>query len=413
MSQPVNASTADDASSNNGPVLELAIRKQLKAFGLEAELSLDGSAGQVLVLFGPSGSGKTMTLKCLAGVTDPDAGFISIGGRTVFDSRQKLNVKLSQRRVGYLPQNYALFPHMSVAENIAFGLFDWEKKQARQRVNELLTLMRLEGLEKRRPRQLSGGQQQRVALARALAPRPSILLLDEPFSALDASIRAELRQNLALLSRNLHLPIVFITHDLEEAYMLADRVAVYDRGRVLQYNTREEIFYRPATQQVARLIGIRNLWEGRVLEVQPTSRRVLVHTTLCDIWAELPAATRLPASDSRVTVCLRPERLRLLRANVAGLNDQPTVLNSYPAQVTNEVARGSLYTLFLRLGQRENESNSTLAALVTEPATRPDLELEVTAREWAELKQDSAEDTSYLSKGWQVTISPAAVHLIF
>lgn len=369
-------------------LLELAVRKQLKSFSLEAEFQLD--EGQVLVLFGPSGSGKTVTLKTIAGIVQPDSGFISIAGRPVFDSRSGLNVRLQERRVGYLPQNYALFPHMSVAQNIAFGLFKWEKQQANQRVAELIELMQLTGLENRSPRQLSGGQQQRVAFARALAPQPDILLLDEPFSALDSSIRAELRQNLALLSRSLQLPVVFITHDLEEAYMLADRIAVYDKGRILQFGSREEVFYQPCTVQVARLVGIRNLWEGRVLEVVNQERRVRLRTTLFDLWAEIPPGRTMPELATRLTVCLRPERIRLLDA----LPAQPTP-NLLSVRLLGEVARGSLYTLLLGLGTSSQ----------SQPATA-DIEVEVTAQNYFELKKTSQEE-------FKLVIPAEAVHLIY
>lgn len=367
-------------------LLELVVRKQLKSFSLETELQLD--EGQVLVLFGPSGSGKTITLKTIAGIVEPDSGFISIAGRPVFDSRSGLNVRLQERRVGYLPQNYALFPHMSVAENIAFGLFKWEKSKATRRVAELVELMQLTGLENRSPRQLSGGQQQRVAFARALAPQPDILLLDEPFSALDSSIRAELRQNLALLSRSLQLPVVFITHDLEEAYMLADRIAVYDKGRILQFGSREEVFYQPSTVPVARLVGIRNLWEGRVLEVLSPERRALLRTTLFDIWAEIPVGRALPELENRLTVCLRPERITLL--NTIPAQPTPNLLN---VRLVGEVARGSLYTLLLGLG------NSSQAASA-------DIEVEVTAQNYFELKKTAQEE-------FKLAVPAEAVHLIY
>jgi molybdate transport system ATP-binding protein len=363
-------------------LLALAIKQQLKNFALDVALTLSGEDGNVLVLFGPSGSGKTLTLHAIAGITDPDSGFISIAGRTVFDSQAKLKVKLSDRKVGYLPQNYALFPHLTVFDNIAFGLFKWEKAAAVQRVQELLKLMQLEGFEKRYPRQLSGGQQQRVAFARALAPNPAILLLDEPFSALDAAIRTELRRNLALISREIKLPVVFITHDLEEAYMLADRIAVFDKGAVLQYGGRETVFYRPADKKVAHLVGIRNLWDGRILEANPPNRAVLVRTTLFDIWAEIPAGKPIPPTDSRVTVCVRPEQIRLVEAD--------TPVNSYKVKLRREMARGTLDTLFFSFGAN----------------LEPDLEVEITAQQRYNLNFAAKEE-------WQITIPPPLVHLLY
>jgi molybdate transport system ATP-binding protein len=366
-------------------LLNFSIKKQLKNFELNARLDLAGEDGNVLVLFGASGSGKTMTLKCLAGITDPDSGFISIAGRTVFDRENNLNIKLTERNVGYLPQNYALFPHLNVFDNIAFGLFKWVKTAANQRVKELLGLMQLEGFEKRFPRQLSGGQQQRVAFARALAPNPAILLLDEPFSALDAAIRVELRQNLARLSHRLQLPVVFITHDLEEAFMLADRIAVYDQGQILQYGKREEVFYQPTTPKVANLMGIRNLWEGRVLDVKLNERAVLVRTALFDIWAEISEDKFLPAPAARVTVCVRPEQI------VVNPETNPTI-NRYNVSFAGELARGTLYTLFFRFGANPNQV--------------PDLEVELTAQQRNHLLLNSP-------NAWTIALPRKAVHLIY
>ncbi|MBN9391686.1 MAG: ABC transporter ATP-binding protein [Chloroflexi bacterium] len=382
-------------------LLELAIRKQLSGFELEATLSLPANQGQVLVLFGPSGSGKTLTLRCIAGATDPDAGIISIGERVVFDSRSGLNIKLAERRVGYLPQNYGLFPHLSVADNIAFGLFKWEKRRVESRVQELINLMQLRGLEKRFPRQLSGGQQQRVAFARALAPDPAILLLDEPFSALDANIRAELRENLALLSRKLDLPVVFITHDLEEAYMLADRIAVYERGRVLQYGSREQIFYHPATREVARLVNIRNIWPGLVQGGVSGEGLVRVRTGFGSLLAKAPTGRELEAGSS-VTACLRPEQAILRPApetHPAG--------NAFRGRIVGEITRGSLYTLFFQV--RRDPADPQLLSL--EGTRHPgfnqpyDIELEVPARQYNELRKAGPENLL-------VEIEPEAVHLI-
>ncbi len=373
-------------------LLELAIRKKLKHFELEIELNLPAGEGHVVVLFGPSGSGKTMTLKCIAGVTEPDAGYIAIGGKPVYDSNRRVNLAIQQRRVGYLPQNYALFPHLTVAENISFGLLNHNKEQAAGRVSALTNQMKLNGLEKLHPRQLSGGQQQRVAFARALAPEPDILLLDEPFSALDAGIRAELRQNLAMLSRDLSVPVVFITHDLEEAYMLADRMAVIDRGKVLQYGPREEIFYRPASEQVARLIGIHNLWPGKVLEVAPEIRMALVRTNLLDIRAEIPGDRDLPQAGDSITVCVRPESIRL---NRAGMSEG---LNRFSGQVINVLDRGSLCTLHFVPGTAHD-----LPTVGSGPANL--LELEIPSQVYNGLRQLDGE-------GWQIEIPPDRVHLL-
>lgn len=381
-------------------LLALAILKKLKTFSLQSELVFTSEQGNVLVLFGPSGSGKSITLKCIAGITDPDRGFISIAGKPVFDSNTGLNTSLQKRNVGYVPQNYALFPHLTVVQNIAFGLFAWKKPQARQRVAELIKLIQLEGLEQRYPRELSGGQQQRVALARALAPKPDILLLDEPLSALDAVIRVELRQSLALFSRTLGIPVVFVTHDLEEAYIMADRIAVYDQGQVLQYGSREDIFYSPSSARVARLISLRNLYPGRILDLKPEQNLVLVRCGLFDIWVVAPLSGAVLQLGQMVTICLRPERVSVSES-VDPIAPTPTesaeeesleVLNQYAAKLVNVLARGSLYTLFVRLGPTVEAQNQAV-----------DMEIEVTIPQYARLR--GASDL-------QLGIAPAAAHLM-
>ncbi len=389
-------------------LLALAIRKKLTGFELKIEMSLAANQGQVLVLFGPSGSGKTMTLRCIAGATDPDAGVISIGERVVFDSRARLNVRLTDRRVGYLPQNYGLFPHLNVTDNIAFGLFKWEKRRVESRVEELVTLMQLQGLEKRFPRQLSGGQQQRVAFARALAPDPAILLLDEPFSALDANIRSELRDNLALLSRKLDLPVVFITHDLEEAYMLADRIAVYERGQVLQYGRRDDIFYRPATREVARLVNIRNVWPGQVQASGAGGSLVQVRTSFGSLWASHPEGESSLAAGSAVTVCLRPEQANLLRARVSPAGENPAgkpFVSRFRGKIVGEITSGSFFTLFFQVERGRGEFFN-LEGNAHPGVDQPyDIELAVPARQYHELKSAGSED-------FMVEIEPGAAHLI-
>src|SRR5215210_1570247 len=212
-------------------MLDLAIEKRLGAFHLRPSFAI---GRELLVLFGHSGSGKSLTLQAIAGLVRPDAGCIAIDGRAVFDAARGLDETPQRRGVGLVVQDYALFPHLSVRDNVAFGLDRLRPAERRARVAELVKLLELDGLEDRRPAQISGGQAQRVALARALAPRPRLLLLDEPFSALDSAIRVGLRRELARLKRELDLTIVFVTHDLREAFNLADRVAVYDHGHVLQ-----------------------------------------------------------------------------------------------------------------------------------------------------------------------------------
>ncbi|MGD8626551.1 MAG: ATP-binding cassette domain-containing protein, partial [Anaerolineae bacterium] len=195
-------------------MLLVDVRLRLAEFDIRARIEAERG---ITVLFGPSGSGKSLTLQCVAGLIRPDAGRIVVGERVVFDSESGVALPPQQRRVGYVPQDYALFPHMTVAGNVGFGLDGWPRGKARQAVEEMLALMGLGEMATRPPGELSGGQQQRIALARALVRQPQALLLDEPFAALDAPIRAQLRRLVRDLQRRFRLPTLFVTHDLSEA----------------------------------------------------------------------------------------------------------------------------------------------------------------------------------------------------
>ncbi len=219
-----------------------------------------------MALLGPSGSGKTTLLRVIAGLESAD----NADAQVLFHGENVGNRDVGERRIGFVFQHYALFRHMSVFENVAFGLRVRPRKsrpsrdEISDRVHELLRLVQLDGLAKRFPAQLSGGQRQRVALARALAAEPQVLLLDEPFGALDAQVRAELRRWLRKLHDEIHLTSLFVTHDQEEALELADRVVVMNAGRIEQVGTPEEVFHQPATEFVINFLGNVNLFHGRV-----------------------------------------------------------------------------------------------------------------------------------------------------
>src|SRR5881394_3420139 len=236
------------------------VSKNFHAFKALDNISLDIQSGELVALLGPSGCGKTTLLRIIAGLETPDQGNI------VFHGEDVSGHDVRDRNVGFVFQHYALFRHMTVFENVAFGLRvrHWPQARVKERVHELIRLIQLEGLERSLPSQLSGGQRQRVALARALAVQPKVLLLDEPFGALDAKVRQELRQWLRKLHDELHVTSVFVTHDQEEAFEVADRVVIMNHGRIEQTGTPEEIFEHPANPFVMDFLGNVNVFHGSV-----------------------------------------------------------------------------------------------------------------------------------------------------
>src|ERR1700726_44218 len=235
------------------------VTKRYQGVPVVNDVSIDIGDGEFFVLLGPSGSGKSTLLRAVAGLTGVDHGRISLHGRDV------THVPAQKRDVGLVFQNYALFRHMTIADNIEFALRvrRMRAKARRERRRELLRLVSLEGMDERLPAQLSGGQQQRVAVARALAHKPEVLLLDEPFGALDAKIREELRRTIRQVQRELGITTVLVTHDQEEAFALADRIGVMNLGRLLEIGRPDELYTRPATRFVATFLGAANLLLAR------------------------------------------------------------------------------------------------------------------------------------------------------
>jgi sulfate/thiosulfate transport system ATP-binding protein len=305
----------------------IGISKRFAATAALKDISLDAREGEFLALLGPSGSGKTTLLRIIAGLDFPDAGAIRFGGQDV------ANLSARERKVGFVFQHYALFRHMTVFENIAFGL-KVKPRRARpdkaaiaERVHRLLALVQLEGLDKRYPAQLSGGQRQRVALARALAIEPALLLLDEPFGALDAKVRKELRRWLRGLHDEMGLTTIFVTHDQEEALELADRVVVMSQGSIEQIGTTQDVYDHPATPFVHEFIGDANRFEGVI-----DRHRLLVAGHM--IYRD---AVALP--DGPVVVFVRPHELAIAGERTHGL----------PARIRHVFAVGSVLRVELEV----------------------------------------------------------------
>ncbi|MGQ7791220.1 ABC transporter ATP-binding protein [Faunimonas sp. B44] len=242
--------------------LDVALR-QSAPIPLDAAFSCE--PGEVLALVGPSGSGKSTILRAIAGTYRPTEGLVKVGRATWFDGAAGTHVPAHRRRVGMVFQSYALFPHMTALGNVTAGMGHLPPAEREARARALLDLVHLSGLEARRPGELSGGQQQRVAVARALGREPEVLLLDEPFSAVDKATRQRLYREIAELRRVLDMPVVLVTHDLDEATMLANRMVVLHHGRTLQAGTPEAVTHRPVSAEVARLVDMRNVFEGTVL----------------------------------------------------------------------------------------------------------------------------------------------------
>jgi iron(III) transport system ATP-binding protein len=315
-----------------------------------ADLSFDLERGKIMALLGPSGCGKTTTLRLIAGFETPDAGQVVIGGRTMSDSRTGIVVPPEQRGVGVVFQDYALFPHLTIENNVGFGLRRAPRVERRRRVREILDLVGLADLTDRYPHELSGGQQQRIAVARALAPVPTVLLLDEPFSNLDADLRAAMRDEVQTVLHATSTTAIFVTHDQEEAFTVADVVGVLDRGRLEQLAEPETIYHRPATPFVAEFVGAADFIPGVV--------------TPDGVVTELGTFSHAEGRTvgERVKVMIRPDDVTFVPAD-DGL-----------AVIARRYFRGSetLYCLDLPSGHRVHSSQPSAAPFRTGLRVRPE-----------------------------------------
>ena len=307
---------------------DLSVRSVNKYFGQVLavdDVTLDVPAGEFFTLLGPSGCGKTTLRRIIAGLEMPDTGKVLLGGEEI------TTLPATKRQINTVFQRYALFPHLTVFENVAFG---WRSrkfptKQIDQRVNRRLEMLGLEEMGQRRPDQLSGGQKQRVALARALVNEPDVLLLDEPMSALDAKLRAQVQVELRRLQQKLGGTFILVTHDQDEALVVSDRIAVMRRGRVIQHGTPEEVYDLPQTQFVAEFLGAANLIEGSTADGGIQTDIGFLHLEEKPPW-------------SQGTVAIRPEWIRS--------HDHPPEINGVRAEIREVIYRGTDFDLWLDPG---------------------------------------------------------------
>ena len=326
------------------------VKRFRSGMAVELNLVLPVDRFAVAVLFGPSGGGKTTALRCLAGLDRPDEGRIGFGTETWFDATRRVNLRPQRRGVGFLAQEYALFPHRTVVGNVGYGLGGLPRRDRLRRVADVLDRFGLTGLGDRYPHQLSGGQQQRVALARTLARRPRLLLLDEPLSALDEPTRDQVRHELRRLLAEAGVPVVLVTHDRREASALGDQVVILDGGTVRQEGPAADVFARPADLGVARAVGFETIVPGRVRSTADGLATVSVGGT------EVIALGR-PDCAGDVFVCVRAEDVVLVLGDLG----KSSARNRFGGTVGAVVAEGPLVRV-------EVDCGFPLVAVVTRPA---------------------------------------------
>ncbi|WP_416984977.1 ABC transporter ATP-binding protein [Streptomyces sp. T028] len=349
---------------------EVTVKNLAKTFGDNSvlrDVTFTIKDGEFFTLLGASGCGKSTTLNCIAGLEQPTEGSISVGGKPFVDAASGVFLPPEERNLGMVFQSYALWPHMTIAKNLALPLNIRKVPKEKQKtlIHDALDKVGLADLSGRYPHQLSGGQQQRVALARALVYSPTVLLLDEPLSNLDAKLREQARAWLKRLQVELGITTVYVTHDQEEALALSDRIAVMEGGNMIQIGTPHEIYERPAAPAVAAFVGRCNFLTGRVTGQEGTRHRILLDCSADTVQVESDRS--VPGGDS-VTVAIRPERLKVVPAATAA-----SAVNQLKAEVITSSYVGSRYEYDVRLGEQivqvlsDHGGLSGEVALVFEP----------------------------------------------
>jgi ABC-type sulfate/molybdate transport systems ATPase subunit len=351
--------------------LEVQIEKRLQAYTLSVAFA---TGAKPLAVLGPSGAGKTMTLRCIAGLERPDSGRIALNDRVLFDSAKNINVPSRDRHIALLFQNYALFPHLTVAENIAFGLDRLAPYERLTRTREQISTLHLGGLENRHPRELSGGEQQRTALARALATNPEALLLDEPLSALDTHLRNQIEHQLQDTLSQYRGAALLVTHNIEEAYRLGTDLLVLSKGQAAAFGPKEEIFRHPPTTEVARLTGCKNFSPARSLstnEIEATHWR-----------CQLRVTEKIAKPVTQVGI--RAHQIDFLESHTASPSDATE--NVFPCWPTSTSETPFRITLYLKLHSAPTVND------------QPDLQAEVFKEKYQQFKNAPLP--------WHVRLSP-------
>ena len=366
----IGLTTAGDSTTPRGS-LEVDIERRLENFMLNLAISTArGAAG----LLGPSGSGKSMTLRMIAGVSTPDRGRIALNGRVLFDSAGGINLPSARRKIGMVFQDYALFPHLTVADNVGFGLAGLDAAERRTQVEQLLAAMDIDELANRFPREISGGQRQRVAIARCMAMQPDALLLDEPFAALDPHLRRQTEEQLRQTLSDFHGPVVFVTHDMEEAFRFCTDLLVLNEGRVIAHGPKHELFERPRTVAAARLTGCKNI----VAATRVDDQRITIPAWDC----QLTTSTKVPGALTHLGY----------RSHQLVFREQGGGENTFPCWLVSTSEAPHEMTLYLRLHAPPR------------PGEPPHLQADVPKDLWRSLRDRS--------QPWSICLGPTRLLLL-
>jgi len=385
VSSSLVAREGDAQDKITGPLLDVQLRKQFAAEARKFVLDVEFRAAPgFTILFGSSGSGKTTVLDCIAGLVRPDSGRIALGERILFDTAQPTDVRVSNRRIGYVFQSLALFPHLSVEQNIQYGLHHLPRAEQAARASAILQAFRIAHLAQRSPGEISGGESQRTALARTLVTDPAVLLLDEPLAALDAATKAKIIDDLREWNQAHRIPILYVTHGREEVFALGERVIVLDAGRVVAQGTPHEVIEAPQQETVAQLVGFENIFDARVEEVHPERGTMICGIvrhplTGCETTGPVLLETPLVRAGvgSPLRVGIRAGDILLASSLPAGLSAR----NVIPGRVTSLQQRDVIVSAHVNCGV-EMDVHLTLAA-------RDSLQLEPGREVWLVIKTHS------------------------